>query len=158
MIRGLEPSRHNILSKIHDSDDFFILNLLHGNADILSANEAKAFSANKIDDPSDFISKGYLVDPMDEIRLFRSRYLDFIDNRDTDEIQLFYAPTYACNFNCSYCYQDGYENLSGYDSKTVAEAFFNYVTSQFSDRRKYVTLFGGEPLLENVNHREFLEY
>ena len=38
----------------------------------------------------------------------RSAYLDFVASRETDEVQLFYVPTYACNFGCSYCFQDEY--------------------------------------------------
>lgn len=154
----MEPSRHNILSKIHDSDDYFIVNLLYGNADILTASEVQAITGNaSLNDP-EFISKGYIVDPAEEQKIFRQRYLDFLDSRDTDEIQLFYAPTYACNFNCSYCYQEGYEQHQESGDNQMAVAFFKYVTTFFANRRKYITLFGGEPLLPGEKNRNFIEF
>ncbi|MBN1791007.1 MAG: radical SAM protein [Bacteroidales bacterium] len=154
----MELSRHNILSRIHRSDDYFLVNVLSGNADILTSGEAERVMNGRIIDDPEYISKGYVVDPAQEEKLFRSKYLDFIDARETDEIQLFYAPTYSCNFNCSYCYQEGYANQTGGNSPEVADAFFRYILDHFKGRRKYVTLFGGEPLLNSQQNKNFLEF
>lgn len=154
----MELSRHNILSRIHRSDDYFLVNVLSGNADILTSGEADRVMNGRIIDDPDYISKGYVVDPAQEEKLFRSKYLDFIDARETDEVQLFYAPTYTCNFNCPYCYQEGYANQTGGNSPEVAEAFFRYILDHFKGRRKYVTLFGGEPLLNSQQNKNFLEF
>jgi uncharacterized protein len=154
----MDLSRHNILSGIHQSDEYFIVNLLSGNADILSQEEGKLILGNQIPPDAEFINKGYVVDILEETRLFRKRYLDFLDSRDTDEIQLFYAPTYACNFGCSYCYQNGYDVQSAISGTETAEAFFKYVAANFNSRKKYVTLFGGEPLLPDNKTKLFLEY
>ena len=154
----MELSKHNIISKVHHSDNYFIVNLLSGNADVLTQDEVKRLSGGSLNGDPEYISKGYVVDSIAEARLFRSKYLDFLDARDSDEVQIFYAPTYACNFNCSYCYQDGYTKASGEKETEVAEAFFNYISSNFAGKRKYITLFGGEPLLDSVSNRKFLEY
>lgn len=154
----MEFSKHNILSKIHDSDQYFIVNLLSGNADVLSREEAACFLNSKIPSEKEYEEKGYVVDPVMEDKLFKKKYLDFIDSRDTDEVQLFYAPSYACNFNCSYCYQDGYGNKEGSDPFLVAGAFFGHIESSFRHRKKYVTLFGGEPLLAGAEHKAFIQY
>ncbi len=74
----------------------------------LTPAEAQRYLSNEVNGDPEYIEKGYVVDPVEEERLYRRKYLDFLDTRDNDEIQLFYAPSYACNFNCSYCYQDGY--------------------------------------------------
>ncbi len=153
----MELSRHNILSRIHRSDDYFLVNVLSGNADILSSVEAEGVMNGSIMSDPEYIGKGYVVDPAQEEKLFRSKYLDFIDARETDEIQLFYAPTYACNFSCSYCYQEGYSNQAGRNSLEVTGAFFSYIEDNFKGRKKYVTLFGGEPLLNNQQNFEFIE-
>jgi len=55
--------------------------------------------------------KGYLIEESEESRLYRNRYLDFIDSRDKDEIQIFFVTNYSCNFACTYCYQDQYNIL-----------------------------------------------
>jgi hypothetical protein len=39
----MEFSKHNIFSRIADSDTYFIVNPLSGNADILEPHEARAF-------------------------------------------------------------------------------------------------------------------
>lgn len=151
-------SKHNIISKVHQSNDYFIVNVLSGNADLLSAEEAREVFDNRVLNNNEFVEKGYVVDPDEEEKLFRLRYLDFLDSRDTDEIQIFYTPTYECNFACSYCYQEGYPK-NGYDnSAEVADAFFSFVHERFAGKKKYLTLFGGEPLIGGARNRQFLEY
>ncbi|MBN2348669.1 MAG: radical SAM protein [Bacteroidales bacterium] len=152
----MEFSRHNIFSRIKDSDDYFIVNLLSGNADILTAMQAGEILSNNISNPQEFIDRGYLVDPEQEKSLYRKKYLDFLDNRDTDEIQLFFVPSYACNFGCFYCYQDEYTNPSLTVTSEIIDAFFSYIDTEFASRNKYITLFGGEPLLPGKNFREHI--
>jgi len=67
------------------------------------------------------------------------------------------VPSYACNFNCSYCYQKSYETPKHAQQQATLAAFFDYVDSQFAGRKKYVTLFGGEPLLPNESSRQIAE-
>ena len=150
----MDFSKHNIISKIADSDDYFIVNLLSGHADILDAEEAQKFLSNSLEEKAEFIEKGYLVNPKEEEQVFRRKYLDFIDERDNDEVQLFFTPWYSCNFSCSYCFQDEYTNPNEHVSKEVVDAFFNYVDSKFAARKKYVTIFGGEPLLNNPQKKD----
>ena len=47
----MKYSRYNIFSKIRDSENFFIINLLTGNADILNPDEAKKVEALKNGSP-----------------------------------------------------------------------------------------------------------
>src|SRR5674476_510024 len=108
-------SKHNIFSKIKNSEKFFIVNILTGNADILSPADAERINKvrnNEAIADDDFINelteKGYLLEKDEETKLYRNKYLDFIDERDQEEIQLFFVPNYSCNFACSYCYQDEY--------------------------------------------------
>ncbi|TVR74697.1 MAG: radical SAM protein [Marinilabiliales bacterium] len=153
----MELSRFNIISAINDSDEFFVLNPLYGSADILSRLEHDLLV--RAEDPSGvFAGRGYLVDRKTEKTLFTEAYLKFLDDRETDEIQLFFVPAYTCNFDCSYCYQIGYDSPSGEDYRKVIDAFFRYSDSEFAGRRKYITLFGGEPLLPGKRHRETIEY
>lgn len=157
-------SKHNIFSRIHQSDNYLIANLLTGNADILDASEAQ--------DIQNFLTgkslpsglekalqeNQYLLDEISETKLYNQKYLDFIDSRDKDEIQLFFVPWYDCNFRCSYCYQSDYVPLN-HDLKTeITDAFFKHVATEFAGRRKYLTLFGGEPLLDGVKHKKAIIY
>jgi uncharacterized protein len=150
-------SKHNIVSRLIDSDKYFIVNILMQNADLISGQEAEAFyKQNTIRINQEFIDKGYLVDEAAEDKLFRNKYLEFLDSRENDEIQIFFSPTYTCNFNCSYCYQGEYDNAYGFPGEEVLNSFFAYIQSEFVGRKKYITLFGGEPLLNNELNRKFL--
>jgi len=159
----MKYSRYNIFSKIRDSENYFIINLLTGNADILEPDEAKKVEALKIgaeaDDgcfASEMAEKGYLIDDAEESALYRSKYLDFIDSREKDEIQIFFVTNYSCNFACSYCYQDQYNNLHQELSDEIIDSFFSYVKREFAGRKKYITIFGGEPLLNSPKQKELI--
>ena len=157
-------SKHNIFSKIKESDNYFIVNLLNGSADILNPAEGSMVQdfLNGKTIPAEFhenlTAQGYLVDPKEEERLYRTKYLDFIDTRDDDEIQLFFVPNYSCNFACTYCYQDEYTTAKQGLTNEVIDAFFNYVNSEFAGRKKYLTVFGGEPLLNSPKQKEMIAY
>ena len=157
-------SKHNIFSRINESENYFIVNLLNGSADILNPDEGSILQdfLDGNDLPAEYreslISQGYLVDEKEEERLYRSKYLDFIDTRDEDEIQLFFVPNYSCNFACTYCYQDQYTTTKQGLTFDVIDAFFKYVNIEFAGRKKYLTVFGGEPLLNSPKQKEMISY
>ena len=157
-------SKYNIFSKIKDSDNYFIVNLLSGNADILTDSEAsnlKSIERNN-DFSSEFgkelIEKGYVIEEKAEQIIYKNKYLDFLDNRDTDEIQIFFVTNYSCNFACSYCYQDEYNITDAIYGNEIIDAFFNYIIQKFSNRKKYITIFGGEPLLNSEKQKSTIKY
>ena len=150
-------SKHNIITPIADSDDFFIVNPLHGSADIITAHELEMLH-NQYDEKGNFADRKYLIDEQEEAKAFKMAYLDFLDNRDEDEIQLFFVPNYSCNFACSYCYQEGYSPSESKLTTEVMDAFFDYISTEFAGRKKYITIFGGEPLLPGDNQRKVIEY
>jgi uncharacterized protein len=160
----LKYSRFNIFSKIKDSENYYIVNQLSGNADILNEEEAekvRAIIKGKLTDNSfaaELIRKGYYSEEITEDKLYRSKYLDFLDSRSTDEIQLFFVTNYSCNFACTYCYQDQYNNPNKELNNDVIDSFFRYVTSEFAGRKKYITVFGGEPLLNSPRQKSSIEY
>lgn len=157
-------SKHNIFSKIKDSENYFIVNLLTGNADVVDSIDAEKINRVKdnqtVDD--DFLKelseKGYWVDEKEEAKIYRSKYLDFVDSREDDEIQLFFVPNYSCNFACSYCYQDEYAPAKGTVDNEIIDAFFRYIQSEFAGRKKYITVFGGEPLLNSPKQKALISY
>jgi uncharacterized protein len=152
----MEQSRFNIISEIKDSDQYFIINSLYGSADIIDRDTYNRLISGLSSD-DELSARGYLVNPEEEKAIFREAYLRFLDDRETDEVQLFFVPDYSCNFNCSYCYQGEYENRSGGLRSEIIDAFFRYIDIEFADRRKYITLFGGEPLLNGRRQRENVE-
>jgi uncharacterized protein len=83
--------------------------------------------------------------------------MDFLEKRDESEVQIFWVPTYACNFGCTYCYQDQYAPAPSDNALEIQAAFFDYVRTEFAGRRKYITVFGGEPLLPSLLSEGALE-
>ena len=151
----MEFSGCNILSRIKDSEKFFILNSLYGLADIID-NETYNDLLDRNLSGQELISRGYIVDPDSEKIEFRKAYLRFIDERERDEIQLFFVTNYSCNFGCSYCYQADY-NTGGSLNEAVIDSFYEYVDLVFGRHQKYITLFGGEPLLPGKRHMALIE-
>ncbi len=158
-------SKHNIFSKIKDSENFFIVNLLTGNADIVNPIDAEKLGRIRNNEPiaddnflAEISDKGYRVDEAKETKLYQSKYLDFIDSRNDDEIQLFFVTNYSCNFACSYCYQDEYAPSKGLLTNEIIDSFFTYIQNEFAGRKKYITVFGGEPLLNSPKQKELISY
>ena len=153
----MEYSKHNIFSKIKDSENHYLVNILSGQADILDPVEAEKYkSGAALSDPANK-RKGYVINPRDEEKTYKKAYLDFIDDRDNDELQLFFVPWYTCNFKCSYCFQDEYTNQNEAVKPEVIDAFYTYVDNTFAGKRKYITIFGGEPLLSAPGKRETIK-
>ncbi|MDD2798148.1 MAG: radical SAM protein [Bacteroidales bacterium] len=153
----MQLSNHNIITPIKNSEDFFIVNPLSGNADIMTNNERKLLLQG-IDVTGEFAQQGYLTDETKEKRAFKLAYLDFTEKRESDETQLFFVPNYSCNFACSYCYQEGYNPVQQTLTNEIIDSFFDYVKKEFANRKKYVTVFGGEPLLPGDNQRKLISY
>lgn len=158
MIETLSLSKYNILSRLADSPDFFILNLLSGNADILSPKEASRLRNMEQPVEPEFVEKGYITNPKEEEKRYRSKYLEFLDQREQDEVQVFFVPRYACNFKCSYCYQTAYDAPANPLTREVVDAFYRYMDSELANRRTYVTVFGGEPLMPGTRSKEELAW
>jgi hypothetical protein len=78
----MKYSRYNIFSRIRDSENSFIVNLLSGNADILNSSDAGKIEALRkgetlkdkkfLDELSD---KGYIADESEEKREYRRKYI-----------------------------------------------------------------------------------
>ncbi len=151
-------SQHNIISKIKGSSEYFIINLLSGNADILDKETFDSIQNNTAKNNKELLEKGYFINLEEEKKVFKKKYLDFLDAREKDEIQVFFVPWYSCNFACSYCYQDQYENEKSILSKEIIDAFFLQLKQQFGSRKRYITLFGGEPLLSGGFHKQMVAY
>ncbi|MBN2804699.1 MAG: radical SAM protein [Deltaproteobacteria bacterium] len=149
-------SKYNIITKAGDDGSRFIFNSLYGTSDILSSDEFERYNSDNPEE--DMLSRKYFVNEEEEKKFFHSQYMNFLDDRENDEIQIFYVPDYGCNFACDYCYQMEYSPLSGHESKNVIDAFFNYVDNKFAGKKRYFTLFGGEPLLPSKKHIDNITY
>ncbi len=153
----MQSSKYNVVAKLHESEDFFIVNSLSGNADIMNTETYQQLREMS-GDTNEFVEKGYLIEPEEEQKTFKQKYLQFLDDRENDEIQIFFVTNYSCNFDCSYCYQAGYEDHPKVLTKEIIDAFFNHISERFASRKKYITIFGGEPFLNSPKHKENIAY
>ncbi|MBN2739052.1 MAG: radical SAM protein [Spirochaetales bacterium] len=156
--KNLVFSQHNIFSQIKNSDDYYLINLLTGSADIVDQDNAGKIKKGQYPDKEDLRLKGYLIDPHDEKLLFINSYLEFTEKRDSSEVQVFFVPWYSCNFACSYCYQSEYNGEPKLLTKEIIDAFYHYLDTMMRGQKKYITLFGGEPLMNGKAHREMVNY
>ena len=150
----MEYSKHNIFSRVRGREQWFLVNLLSGQADLLDKDVADVIASGSPPPTAfadAFTEKGYWVEPAEEQRRYDEARARFTSAAAKEEIQLFFLLSYACNFTCDYCYQSGYDPEKAVDRAAATDAFFRYVDTHFRGRRKYVTLFGGEPLLPG-NH------
>jgi len=154
----MEYSKHNIFGPVAGTDQFYLVNPLYQQADLLTAEQAEVYRAGRAGEDSQFAEKGYLVNPQEEEKAYRSAYLQFIDDREEDEVQLFFVPWYDCNFSCTYCFQDQYTNPRLSCPTELIDSFFAYIDTEFAGRRKYITIFGGEPLMPNQAAKDTFTY
>lgn len=157
-MNNFKLSKYNIFSTLKDSPYYFIVNILSGNADILTPEKASEIINNTFTDVDEYISKGYLADEKEEEKQYKLKYLDYLENRDTEEVQVFFAPRYACNFACAYCYQTDYDSPKTPLSKEIVDAFYGYLDSELAGRRKYITIFGGEPLMDGPQAKKEIQW
>ena len=149
----MEKSKHNLFAPIPGQKGYLIANPLSGSADVLTDAEAAEYESGEFQSPETWADRGYLTDPAEEDARYKRAYLSFLEAQEKEEIQIFYVPSYSCNFGCDYCYQEPYENEAATDKNEVMDAFFAYIDRAFAGRAKYLTLFGGEPLLPSASAR-----
>ena len=154
----MKYSAHNIYGAFPGKESGFIVNLLSGQADLLEHEDLAFLKEGKAPvDAQTWEGKGYWVDEAVEKARFGEAYLDFLDAREKDEVQIFFVPWYSCNFSCSYCFQQSYGSEHATPGLEVLDAFFAMVKTRFAGRSKYLTLFGGEPLLPGNSYKALIE-
>ena len=154
----MTESKYTFLANNIKSNDLLIINYLSGSADIIEKGEEEELK-NRLNSDSwmDYHLAEYMLERKyifktsdEEEKLIQEKYQDFQKRYEASEIQIIFAMTYDCNFNCSYCYQENYSQNGNVLSQEVTEKFFDYINNKFSHEiiRPYITLFGGEPLME----------
>jgi len=102
----------------------------------------------------------FVVDSDDDDRaLLAEAWADFAAEAEQTPTQLVVVPTFGCNLSCTYCYQEVFDPATrGLVSPAVIDAFFAYVDGTHADEspRPYLTLFGGEPLVDTPAHHDRL--
>ncbi|MBK9517708.1 MAG: radical SAM protein [Anaeromyxobacter sp.] len=102
----------------------------------------------------------FLVESEEEDRALREgAWADWHAEHALTPTQLIVVPTFGCNLRCTYCYQEVFDpSGKGLIAPEVVEAIFRYVDQHHAAERPrpYLTLFGGEPLVDAPAYHERL--
>jgi uncharacterized protein len=162
-------AKNNIIVKLDKKDpvEYAILNPVAGSFDLMDESEYRLYCnleegktiPNEMTD--DLIERGYLYRNEQELeRSNQEAFGEFQKEIEDAQIQLMLIPSYSCNLACTYCFQHGIDGRPSLITKDAVDGFFEYIKNEFKDARKrpFITLFGGEPLMNSKAHREVIEY
>lgn len=89
------------------------------------------------------IDQKVLVDD-DDAEIAEITYLEKLVQTSNKVLHLTIAPTYDCNFDCIYCYEDNRRHL--YMDDDTIEALVSFI-KDYKDMHLNIAWYGGEPLL-----------
>lgn len=148
----------------NEADKYMLIHGYTGAIDIASEellNEIKSVGIeNKLTKPmiEHLLNRGYLTNKtQDEEYAYVKKIADLLHKRNKLLTKSFtLAVTYDCNFRCSYCFEkelvkDSKEGSLRTISQYMVDEFYAGISKIEPERklqRKYIDLFGGEPLLK----------
>lgn len=164
----MQLSKNNIIVKIQNTDipEYAILNPISGSFDLM--NEKEYYSYLNINEtPLDkemteyLLERGYLYENADAEKIAVNKaYKDFNQEIADSQVQLMLVPTYSCNLACTYCFQHGIDGRPTLITREIVDTFFEYAKETFSQTsiKPFITLFGGEPLINSPAQRAIVNY
>ena len=107
---------------------------------------------------SDMREAGFAVESEDDERaMLAEAYANYLAEMERTPTQLIVVPTFGCNLSCTYCYQEPFVGgASGLIAPETIASLFSYI-DRFDGQeqpRPYLTLFGGEPLMDSPAHHD----
>ncbi len=162
-------AKNNIIVKMDKNDpiEYAILNPVAGSFDMMSEMEYGRYcdleNGNEIESEmvEYLLERGYLFkDQQAYEQSLKKAYGEFQDEVKDAQVQLMLIPTYSCNMACTYCFQHGIDGRPKLISKDTVDSFFDYIRKEFANvkTKPFITLFGGEPLMNSKAQREVIEY
>ncbi|MBI5547086.1 MAG: radical SAM protein [Deltaproteobacteria bacterium] len=163
----MQLSRSAIVAKIPHSEKALLVQPLNGQVALMSGEHAKAITGLTVGAPlpeslplTDLQQAGFAVDSDDQDRaLLAAAWVEYLSELERSPTQLIVVPTFGCNLQCTYCYQEAFDPATSLISPESVDAFFRYVDRFHATEspRPYLTLFGGEPLVDTNVHHDRLE-
>jgi uncharacterized protein len=158
----MKVSRWTIAAPVPGRDTTLLIQPLSGEAALLSSAQAAALSAGPKRplpeglDEEDLRQMRILVDGDDDERMLADAKAAFAVEMERTPTQLIAVPSLGCNLACTYCYQESFASTPGLVEPAVIDAFFSFIDRfHGSDEPSpYITLFGGEPLVDTPAHRD----
>jgi uncharacterized protein len=160
-------SRTALLAPIPGRPEALLVQPLSGQAAVVGEREARALEALGAGGPlpatlpEEILRQARFVVDSDEEEeaLLAEAWRSFAAEAARTPTQLVLVPTFGCNLSCTYCYQETFDPAArGLVAPEVLDGFFAYVDRFHAGEspRPYVTLFGGEPLVDTPAHHDRL--
>jgi uncharacterized protein len=158
-------SRSTIVAPIPGSARLLLVQPLTGEVAVFDGQEAQALRGLSAGQPlpsalplADMGEAGFAVESEDkEQAMLAEAYANYLEEMERTPTQLIVVPTFGCNLSCTYCYQEPFVGGGGglIGSETI-DALFAYVDRFHGqdEPRPYLTLFGGEPLMDSPAHHD----
>ena len=85
-------------------------------------------------------------------------WVGYLADLEKTPTQLVVVPSFGCNLKCTYCYQDTFDAETSLIKPETIDALFAYIDRFHMQEkpRPYLTLFGGEPLIDTFIHHDRL--
>jgi uncharacterized protein len=147
--------------------EYALLNPVAGNFDLMDEEEYRNYQKIERGEEANpelattLLERGYAFESEAAYESSRiAAYADFKEEVKDAQVQLMLIPTYACNLACTYCFQHGIDGRPQMISKETVDSFFDYARKEYADAKvkPFITLFGGEPLINSKVQREIIEH
>ena len=146
----MHASRYNTL--VENGTETLIFNSASGAFGVLGALAQRSYAEPR---PHDGIAvqlaeAGFLTELTDEEELAQVRSSFEKEAADIATLDLCIAPTYACNFRCPYCYEQGHNAIGGVMGDDVIDAICAFIEERYTASpfvQMFVQWYGGDPSL-----------
>jgi len=148
-----------------DEDKYLMINLINWASDYINKNFYNKLLNNNLKEFDENILnqlklRKYLFDNEKAYNIFIKQLDDKINHCENNSVPSFLiVPSYACNLNCTYCYEQTYDikHFNILDKKIIIDKQFNVIEKTIEDLRKTndnflnkdikITIMWWEPLL-----------
>lgn len=136
----MKKSAYNIIQQIDDSH-YVIFNSISGIIKMLTNEQYQDYTNGQYL----YFSPFYVDDDTNEMQNVRQRRESYI-NKKKDYIRFTILPTFECNANCAFCFENTYSRKTM--SKAEVEQTILFIKSQAIKYKKLrIHWFGGEPMV-----------
>ena len=135
---------------IGDEGKHLLFNAAYGSFLVADDDLYSCFLAGNGEGSEKLEDMGFLTRLTPEEELDAQRALFDSQRTDASELSLVLAPTYACNYRCPYCYEQGHNSIKGIMGEDVIEGILAFVTRKYAKKpfeRMSVQWYGGDPSL-----------
>ena len=146
----MHPSRYNVVADSVESGKYLVYNTASGAFAELDDAAYACLRAGEGSACACLSELGFLTDqtPEEEFAAVQARF--DAARADRSALTLSFIPTYACNYRCPYCYEQGHNGITGkMDERTMA-AIEDFVSRRFAEDgfgSLSVQWYGGDPSL-----------